>query len=125
MYFSILKKLNLDFYYNHYKITVFTSLGRRPAGPGNFLFTLKRLSGVTGNDVTSLLQFLFEVVVGVEHTNDTGLVTVVICESTNGVVSSEDDAELGLNGVCRGLFNSFSTAGFFEGGRPSESVASL
>ena len=106
-----------------------TSLGRSPAGPGNFLFAIGwRLSGVTGNDGASLSYLLFTLVMGVE--------LFITCDPTNNELESTlCTVLLGVDGIgwcmldlCWVLLKlaiSLSDAGFFEGGRLSESVATL
>ena len=66
-----------------YSNNFLTNLGRSPAGPGNFLFTVERqLTGVTGREGVPLLCLLLGVIIGVELFNtdepDTELVIVLI-----------------------------------------------
>lgn len=104
-----------------------TSFGRSPAGPGNFLFATEwRLSGVIGKDGVSLLYLLFTVVIGVElfitcDPTDCELVSESLCTGVDGIEQCTSD----VCWVLLSLVISFSDAGFFEGGRSSESVTSL
>lgn len=110
-----------------------TSFGSSPAGPGNFLFAEWRLNGVTGKDGILLLHLLFTEDVGVElfiAAPDTELVTVLVSGSCDTLLVEEGTEQclLLLNDECwlrLSLVISFSDAGFFEGGRPSESITFL